>query len=319
MTDLRCEFLRAGRVESLHRVSLAAVEDGKIVYARGDVDVPGFLRSCAKPFQALSVVESGAADAYGFSTEEIAVMAGSHPGEAAHLKAVASMLRKATLTPAALRCGIHMPSGPKAARDLIRRGKKPTVLHNNCSGKHAGMVAAATYLRAPLGTYLKPSHPLQRANLRNLERFTGLRASKIPIGVDGCSAPTYALPLRAVARAVAAFCATPGTPRRIRDAMMAHPAMVGRPCATIMAVAPGRLIAKAGAEGMYILGFPGRNAALALKVQDGNPRAWLPVLHAVLRRLGWLERPELARLGLAASTVVRNHAGVSVGEIRVVL
>jgi L-asparaginase II len=319
MSDLRCNFLRAGRVESVHRVSLAALENGKAVYVRGQVDEPVFMRSCAKLFQALTVVESGAADAYGFTPEEIAVIAGSHPGEADHVRAVTSILKKAKIAPAALKCGIHMPSGPKPARELIRSGKEATVLHNNCSGKHSGMVAAAKFMRAPLESYLKPSHPLQKAIRRNVERFTGIPASKIPLGVDGCSAPTFAVPLRALAKAVASFCETPGTPRRVRDAMMAHPAMVGRPCATIMAVAPGRLVAKAGAEGVYILGFPGRNAALALKVEDGNVRAWLPVLHAVVSRLGWLEKPDLSRLGLAVSSVLKNHAGLKVGEIQVVL
>ncbi len=319
MSELRCNVLRGGRIESVHRVSFAAIENGKAVYVRGDVDTPVFMRSCAKPFQALSVVESGAADAYGFSTEEIAVIAGSHPGEPEHVRAGSSILKKAKLIAAALQCGVHAPSGAKAARELIRSGKEPSVLHNNCSGKHSGMVAAAKFLRLPLATYLKPSHPLQRANLRNLERFTGIKASKIPLGVDGCSAPTFAVPLRAVAKAVATFCETPGTPRRVRDAMMAHPVMVGRPCATIMSVAPGRLVAKAGAEGVYILGFPGRNAGIALKVEDGNARAWLPVLHAVVGRLGWLKNVELSRLGLAASTTLKNHAGLKVGEIRVVL
>jgi L-asparaginase II len=319
MNDLLCNFLRGGRLESVHRVSIAAIEGGKAITVRGDVDTPVFLRSCAKPFQALSVVESGAADAYGFSPEEIAVIAGSHPGEPEHVRAVSSILKKAKLTPVALQCGTHAPGGAKAARELIRSGKEPGVLHNNCSGKHSGMVAAAKFMRAALETYLKPSHPLQKANLRNLERFTGIKTSKIPLGVDGCSAPTFAVPLRAVARAVASFCETPGTPRRIRDAMMAHPVMVGRPCATIMSAVPGRLLAKAGAEGVYILGFPGRNAAIALKVEDGNGRSWLPVLHAVVGRLGWLEKADLSRLGLAASTVLKNHAGLKVGEIRVVL
>src|SRR5262249_26045906 len=152
-------------------------------------------------------------------------------------------------------------------------GKEPTVLHNNCSGKHSGMVAASKFMRAPVGTYLKPSHSLQKANIANMARFSGEK--KFPLGTDGCSAPTFALPLRAMARALATFCETPGTPKRVRDAMMAHPQMVGRPCALIMSSAPGRILAKAGAEGMYVCGFPGRDAGLALKVEDGNSRAWL--------------------------------------------
>jgi L-asparaginase II len=315
MSDLLCEYLRAGRVESVHRISLAAVEHGKPVLVRGDVDVPVFMRSCAKMFQGLSVVESGAADAYGFAADEIAVIAGSHQGEAEQVRAVFSILHKAKLKPELLQCGVHPPSGARAQRELIRKGKEPTVLHNNCSGKHSGMLAACKFMRAPLDTYLKPSHPLQKANLKNLQRFSG--TSKIGIGVDGCSAPTFALPLRAMARALAAFCETPGTAKRVRDAMMTHPAMVGRPCSTIMGSAPGRIVAKAGAEGVYVCGFPGRDAALALKVADGNARPWLPVLHAVIRKLGWLEKGDLSGLAKAAHPGLRNHAGLRVGEIRV--
>ncbi|HEV3028687.1 MAG TPA: asparaginase [Planctomycetota bacterium] len=315
MSELRCEFLRAERVESVHRVSLVAVEGGKAVLVRGGIDVPVFMRSCAKPFQCLSTLESGAADAYGFTGNEIAVIAGSHPGEEEHVRAVLSILKKSKLNVGVLQCGVHPPSSPRAQRELARAGKQPTVLHNNCSGKHSGMVAASRFMRAPLDSYLRAGHPLQKANLRNLERFSGTRT--IGLGVDGCSAPTFALPLRAMARALAAFCEAPGTPKRVREAMMGHPQMVGRPCSTIMASAPGRILAKAGAEGVYVCGFPGRDAGLALKVEDGGTRAWLPVLHAVLGKLGWLGKSDLSGIGKAASSILKNHAGRTVGEIRV--
>lgn len=315
MSELLCEFLRAGRVESVHRVSLAAIEHGKPVLLRGRVDDPVFMRSCAKPFQCLSTLESGAADAYGFSVDEIAVIAASHPGEPEHVRAVQSILKKSKLKPDALQCGVHPPSGPRAQKELMRTGKQPSVLHNNCSGKHSGMVAASRFMRAPLDSYLKPGHALQKANLRNLQRFSGTK--KIGLGIDGCSAPTFALPLRAIARALASFCEEPGTPKRVRDAMMAYPHMIGRPCSMIMGSAPGRILAKAGAEGVYVCGFPGRDAGLALKVEDGGTRAWLPVLHAVIRKLGWLEKGDLSGLGKAASPTLRNHAGLTVGSIRV--
>src|SRR5579872_6366236 len=188
MSEIRCEFLRAGRVESVHRVSLAALEGGRPVLMRGRVEDPIFMRSCAKPFQCLSTLESGAPDAYGFAGHEIAVIAGSHPGEAEHVRAVLSILKKSKLRANLLQCGVHPPSSPRAQRELARSGKQPTVLHNNCSGKHSGMLAASQFMGAPLDTYLKPAHPLQKANLRNLERFSGTR--KIPLGIDGCSAPT---------------------------------------------------------------------------------------------------------------------------------
>jgi len=277
------------------------------------------MRSCAKPFQCLTTLESGAADAYGLTAEEIAVVAGSHPGEAKHVRAVVSILRKAKVKPESLQCGIHPPSGSNAQRELARAGKAPTVLHNNCSGKHSGMLAAARFMRAPLETYLKPTHPLQKNILKNLSRFTGLASGRIPQGIDGCSAPTFAVPLRTMARALASFCEAPGTPKRVRDAMMSHPVMVGRPCSMIMGSAPGRILAKVGAEGVYVCGFPGRNAGLALKVEDGGARAFLPVLNAVIRKLGWLDAADLVGLGRAADPVLRNHAGLRVGEVRVTI
>ena len=319
MKELLCEFRRAGRVESIHRVSVVAVEKGKAVLVRGRVDDTVFMRSCAKPFQGLTVVESGAADAYGFSLDEIALICGSHPGEPEHVRAASSILKKSKLTVAHLRCGVHPPSGSKGLRELIRSGKEPTAIHNNCSGKHSGMVAATRFMRAPLETYLHPTHPLQKANVRNIARFAGVKPASLSIGIDGCSAPTFGLPLRAMARAIASFSSEPGTPKRVRDAMMAHPAMVGRPCMTLMSAAPGRLVAKGGAEGVYLCGFPGRDAGLALKVEDGNARAWAPVIHAVIRKLGWLDKDDLARLAKTADPVLKNHAGRSVGDVRVVL
>jgi L-asparaginase II len=319
MNEVLCEYRRAGRVESLHRVSIAALEAGKPALVRGRVDDPVFMRSCAKPFQCLSVLESGAADAYGLGGEEIALIGGSHLGEPEHVRAASSILAKAKLRVSQLQCGAHPPIGSRGLRELIRRGQEPTAIHNNCSGKHAGMLAATRFMRAPLDSYLKPSHPLQVANRKNVARFAGMKPAAIEIGIDGCSAPTFGLPLRAMARAMAAFTSEPGTPQRVRDAMMTHPTMVGRPCATLMASAPGRILGKVGAEGVYVCGFPGRDAGFALKVHDGGARAFLPILHAVIRKLGWLEKEELARLAKAADGVLKNHAGRVVGEVRVVL
>jgi L-asparaginase II len=275
------------------------------------------MRSAAKPFQGHAVVASGAADAYGLSEPEIAVMCGSHGGEREQVEAASSILAKAGLGPEALRCGVHPPSSPRALRELQASGKEPTVLHNNCSGKHAGMVAAARHLGAPLESYLDRRHPLQRRNLETAARFSGTSSRKIALGIDGCSAPTFALPLAAMARAIAELCGDDPVARRIREAMMRHPGMVGRPCVQIMQAAPGRLVGKVGAEGVYVLGAVERRAGLAVKVEDGNARAILPVLAALLGKLGWLARADQAALARAADPVLRNHAGLEVGEIRV--
>jgi L-asparaginase II len=227
------------------------------------------------------------------------------------------MLAQAELDGSALECGAHWPSNHEATIALARRGGRPSALHNNCSGKHSGMLSACRFMGVPLESYLKPSHPLQKANLRNLSRFAEIPTSKIPLGVDGCSAPTFAIPLRAMARAIASFAAAPGTPQRVRDAMMAHPAMVGRPCVTLMTAAPGHLLAKGGAEGVYIAAIPKEKKGIAFKVDDGGARAWTHVLHAVLRKLGWLGKEDLDRLRRVADPILKNHAGTAVGEIRV--
>ncbi len=317
MNDILCEVRRGGLVESLHRGAVAVVAGRRLLYARGPAGAPVFMRSCAKPFQSCTVVESGAVDAFGFVPEEIAVMSGSHLGEPEQVRAVSSMLARAGLGPEALRCGVHPPISPRGLRELHRAGGEATVLHNNCSGKHAGMVAASKHLGAPVESYLDPKHPLQEANLRNLSEFAGVRAASIRIGIDGCSAPTFGLPLRAIARAVAAFVSVDGAARRVREAMMAHPAMVGRPCAQLMSGAPGRILGKVGAEGVYICGLPARGVGIALKVADGNVRPALPLLAALFRKLRLLEPRDLEAVDRIADPVVRNHAGLEVGELRV--
>ncbi len=316
MNDLLCEYRRGGRVESVHRGAVAVVADGRVIYRKGDVAEPVFLRSCAKPFQAFVVVESGAADACGLTAEELAVVCGSHGGEPDHVRAVTSILRKAGVAPAALCCGVHAPSSPKGAAALVRSRREPGAIHNNCSGKHSGMLAAARSLGAKLETYLDPSHPVQRANLATVSRLTGIASRKIPLGTDGCSAPTFAVPVRAMARAIAAFSTEAGTAARIRGAMMSHPYMVGRPCVQLMCCAPGRLVGKGGAEGVYLCGLPGRGAGIALKIADGSLRPAMHLIVALCRKLRLLGKEDLARLGRLADPVLRNHAGIAVGEVR---
>jgi L-asparaginase II len=304
------EYTRGGRLESVHLVFAAVVDGSKTLLSRGELSRPVFMRSCAKPFQSWTVVESGAVEQFGLVPAELAIMSGSHGGEPEQVRAAQSILRKAGLTPAALKCGIHPPTSPKALKALYRARREPDVLHNNCSGKHSGMVCATKHLGARLETYLDPSHPLQKRNLATIARFSGVPAAKIGLGTDGCSAPTFALPLRAMAQAMARFVEEEGSARRVREAMMAHPSMVGRPCVNLMSAAPGRLLAKGGAEGVYLLGLPGKGIGVAIKVEDGSARPWMPVLAAILPKLG---------LGKLADLAIRNHAGIEVGGVRVVL
>lgn len=313
MNDILVEIRRGGLPESLHRVRAAVVHGPKLLWSRGDVAAPVFMRSAAKPFQALAVVE--AAEAYGFTAEELAVVCGSHGADEVHVRAVSSILAKAGVEPGALQCGAHPPLSSKALKALYRAGAEPTALHNNCSGKHAGMLAATKRMGAPLDRYLAATHPLQKLNAKTVARFAGLRAVKW--GVDGCSAPNFAVPLAAMARAMGALAVGDGPERRVREAMMAHPVMVGRPCAAVMAAAPRRLVSKAGAEGVYLAGLPGSGLGIALKALDGASRPLIPVLAAVLRKLRLLPKGDLAALAAVADPVLKNHAGLQVGELRV--
>lgn len=317
MKSIVCEFRRGGRIESVHAVWAVVMAEGKVLLERGDTGSSVFLRSAAKPFQALVVVESGAARAFGLTGPELAVICGSHSGERIHVEAVRSILRKAGLTPAALQCGAHPPISTRGQEELYGARGKPSALHNNCSGKHAGMLAAARRLGLSVRDYLAPAHPVQRINLANVARFSGVPEARIPFGIDGCSAPTFAISLRAMARAIADFSSAAGAAAEVRKAMIRHPRMVGRFCADLMVAGRGRILAKGGAEGIYVLGLPGRDVGIALKVEDGSSRPWPHVLAALLSRLRLLDSGTLTRLRRLADPVLRNHAGREIGEVRV--
>ncbi|MBI2932196.1 MAG: asparaginase [Planctomycetes bacterium] len=309
MNPVLLEIWRGNVLESAHRGRYAVVSDGKIVARDGDVDDVTFLRSAAKPFQATAVLQTGAREAYGLTDEEVAVIAGSHYGEEVHVRAVRSILEKAGLETAHLRCGTHppFPTAKPAPRSV-------TALHNNCSGKHAGMLAAAKRLKAPLDRYLDFDHPVQRANLRMVARFAGVRPSTIQMAIDGCGAPTFGMPLTAIARA---FARLADSSMEVTRAMMAHPHMVGHPCEELMKAAPGRLVAKLGAEGVYGVGVVGRGIGLALKIDDGSSRPLLPIVLALMRMLGLFEGKAEASLKALAKDKLLNHAGKVVGRIRV--
>src|SRR5262245_52330873 len=225
------EVLRGERVESVHRGAICVVDaDGATVLALGDVTRPVFPRSAVKALQALPLVESGAADRYRLGEEELAVACGSHGGEPAHLAVVERMLARAGLDVSALECGAHRPSHHASADALVRAGRAPSPLHNNCSGKHAGFLCVACHLGVDHHGYVASNHPVQRAVRTTIEELTGATLSEDSCGVDGCSVPTWAVPLANLARAFARF----GTGRgldaargkaaaRLRAACARHP------------------------------------------------------------------------------------------------
>jgi len=317
---------RSGLPESEHHGAYCVVEDGRVVRARGNTDQPTYFRSASKPMQAIAVVQSGAADRFGLTAEELAITVGSHDGSAKHAAVAASILRKAEAAPELLRCGGHAPLARDVAEQFVREGFRPTRLHDNCSGKHAGMIAAAKALGVDPATYVDPEHPVQRMNRRNVALYCGLDEAVVRVGVDGCAAPSFAVPLVAMARA-AARCADPydmperesSASRRIREAVTAHPEMIAGPRrfdTRVIRASNGRLLSKMGAEGVQIVGRVGERSGLAIKIADGGDRALQAVAAALLVELGWVEPAGIAEF---LDRRVSTREGAHVGDFQVTL
>src|SRR5258705_11281146 len=328
------EVTRGAITESRHRGHVVAVEpDATMVSYLGAPENVTFLRSSAKPFQSLPLLVSGAADHFGFSDREVALACASHSGEPIHTEVVASMLRKIGLGPDALKCGIHEPFSPEVARRLREQGKQPNVLQNNCSGKHAGMLALAKHLGAPAETYDSPEHPVQLAIGRVVAEFAGVALEDLSVGIDGCGVPVFGITVKAMALAYARLVAPPeGLNEPTRSAcqqlvrvMSTYPELIGgttdRLDTEIMRAAPGRLVSKVGAEGVYTAGivpcreWP-RGLGLALKIEDGDDhRARPTVVIEALRQLAVLRDESLEAVAGYAFFLVRNRRGEVVGEI----
>lgn len=314
-TPIAVELWRGPAVESRHRVAVAVAEIGGRVTARvGDAEVPVFPRSAIKPIQAVPLVETGAADAFELGEAELALACASHSGEPMHTERVAAWLARIGLGEQDLECGAHAPVDREAARELRRRGGTPSAIHNNCSGKHTGMLATAVHRGEPTAGYLDPAHPVQR---RVRAVFEELAGSPLPEpGVDGCGVPSWPLPLDRLAVAIANLCERPAA-ARLFAAMRAHPELVagtGRLDTALMRARPD-IVAKAGAEGVHTAVLPDRGLAVALKAEDGAARAADVALLAVLEHLvGNITDHD--RLAAFAITPVRNMAGGVVGEIK---
>lgn len=324
MTTARVDVLRGGLVESSHRVHVAVVDGAGRLRARaGDVRHVCFARSAIKPLQALPLVDDGAAERYAVTDRELALCCGSHSGEAYHVEAAAALLRRLGLGEEALACGPHVPFHEETAQRLRAEGRPPGRLHNNCSGKHAGMLALARSNGWPTAGYHESGHAVQKRMLEEVAKWTGEPAEEIPLAVDGCGVVTFGLRLESLARAFATFAAAARTggngPARVVHAMVRNPAYVGgtgRLCTRLMHIATGRLFVKVGAEGVYCAGSPGAELGVALKVEDGSKRASEPALLAVLRAVGLISDEEMAELTEFAEPDVRNTRGEVVGGVR---
>ncbi|HEY6325949.1 MAG TPA: asparaginase [Candidatus Cybelea sp.] len=322
------EVTRGDLVESVHEVSACAVDAlGTTLYEAGDVDIPVYLRSAAKPFIAAAVIEAGAGDRFGFDAREIAVMSGSHAGQPFHVDAVRSILRKIGMQPSALQCGVHWPYDETTANALRRAGEEPTVLHNNCSGKHAGILALCEAAGADPATYLRADNPAQGRILEFCARLSDDDAATWPIAIDGCGIPVYATSLRKAALSFARFASLRGIDERaanalhaVREAMIAHPEYVagtGQLDTELMLASEGNVAAKAGAEGVHGIAAIAQECGYVSKVVDGAARARGPSTVAALRGLGVLSGSQAAGLARFAAPSVYNRAGRVVGEVRV--
>ena len=290
------EVLRGPVVESCHRGAVSVVDaDGKSVLAIGDVTRPIFPRSAIKAIQALPLVESGAADAFMFGNRELALACASHSGEDCHVETARTMLARAGITEEAYECGAHWPFYQSTLIDFVTQGKKPLPVHNNCSGKHAGFLCFACHEDIDTKGYAALGHKVQDAVRDAMESVTGAAHSIDQCGTDGCSIPTFAIPLESLAHGFARMATGKGlgperakAARRLIDACMAEPWQVagtGRACTEIMQAASGRVFAKYGAEAVYTAAIPELGFGVALKCDDGSERGAVAMVNAVLAKL----------------------------------
>lgn len=328
MTDpVLVEVTRGPMVESRHRGAMVVVDtDGQVVFSMGNVEQPVFPRSAVKAIQALPLVESGAADALGFEQADLALACASHSAEKAHVERVAAMLARGGLDESALECGVHWPSQQAVLIAMAREGTEPTAIHNNCSGKHAGFLCTCRHLGMPTNGYVGAGHPYQELLRDTLEAVTGAAHSTGNRGIDGCSIPTYAVPLQALARGFARMVSGRGLPperakaaQRLIEACMAEPFYVAgteRACTKLMELAPGRIFVKTGAEGVFCGGVPELGFGFALKCDDGATRASEAMAASLLARLFDFEPTLAEQLEVMANPKLNNWNGIEVGEIR---
>jgi len=322
------EVTRADHVESVHRGAVSVIDgDGKTVLEIGNISNPVFPRSAVKSIQALPFIESGAADAFQFGNKELAFACSSHSGEERHIALSRKMLKRAGLDEDCLECGGHWSLQRKVllAQSKIYERTPPAVC-NNCSGKHTGFVCTAAHLGIDTKNYISPDHPIQKGINEALQDVTGAAHDEDICGTDGCSIPTYAIPLSSMAHGFAKMATGNGlskerakAAKRLFTACMAEPFYVAgtnRFCTKIMTLGGRRIFAKTGAEGVFCGAIPELGFGIALKCDDGSPRGAEAMMAAVVMRLLQKDDPLQAKLSALANKVVKNWNGIEVGHVR---
>lgn len=323
---LEVEVTRGSRVESRHRIDLVvAGADGSVVASRGDAQLEIYPRSAIKALQALPLVESGAAEALRLADRHIALACASHMGAPEQVSVAREILAAAGLEEKCLECGAQLPAREEDRNALARSGKGPAPIHNNCSGKHAGFLAFAAHERVALNGYVKYGHPVQEKVAVTLEAVTGAPHGADNYGIDGCSIPTWALPLNDLAVAFARFGAGRNSDParaaamlRIRDACLKHPEMIAGPGSfdtEFMLALAGRAFTKSGAEGVFVAALPERGLGLALKCRDGSGRASEVAVATLIQSLLPLEETAVNKLKIFVKPTLRNWSGIETGHI----
>jgi L-asparaginase II len=314
------EVTRGPRVESCHRGQIVVMDaEGKIRHHLGDPEVQVCMRSLAKPFQALPVLTTGAADAFGFGPAEVALFSGSLSGQDFQVELVTRVLERLKLSPEILQCGAHPPLHRPSAQTLVQSGLKPSPLHHTCAGKHAAMLTLCVHHGWPLDNYLDQDHPVQLLILRTVARMVAVPPPQITVAVDGCGAPVFYVPLKNIALGYARLAAArPDSPAGIlMAAILAHPRHIagdGRLETTVMEALPGQIFLKSGSEGGYGLSLMKGGLGVALKIEDGAARAINPTVVAILEQLGMLT-PLPEALAAVRQPAILNHRKAEVGRI----
>jgi L-asparaginase II len=334
MNPILVDVMRGSAIESTHCGALAVLDaDGAVVAALGDIERPIFPRSAVKVLQALPLIASGAADQLGLTEDELAIACASHGGEEIHAQTAARMLAKAGLDVSALECGAHWPYHEASTRALAAQGREPTALNNNCSGKHAGFLCLACALhgggpdlRRFVRGYVKPEHAVMREVTSALQAATGYDLANTPQGIDGCSIPTFAVPLRHLAQAFARVGTGTGlsaghaaAAKRLRAAVATAPYMVaggGRFDTRVMDKLGARVFCKVGAEGVFCATLPERGLGVAIKIDDGNnARAAEVVMAAVIEAFVALDDDEATFMRSLSEVSLKNWNGIEVGRL----
>lgn len=325
------EVSRGGIVESFHRGIITVVDcRGTVEFSLGDLHLKAYLRSSSKPMQVLPLITSGAVDDFGFTLREIALMCGSHSGERVHIETVSEILRKIGLGEEDLKCGVHPPLDRQTRREMRSRGEPFTQLHNNCSAKHAGMLAGCVHRGYSIDDYLEANHPWQVEIIRAIAELAEMQAEEIILGVDGCGAPVHAMPMYNAALAGARLVKPEGISDELAQAcetatiaMVENPYLVGgreRICTDLIRTGRGKIIAKAGAEGFYLTAFRDgdKGVGIAVKIDDGAERGRDPVVLETMKQLGVLSEVQIEQLDKYYHRDIMNLAGLKVGDVRTV-